>query len=78
MRKPEVLTAAAKDMAATARPALVVGAVVTIDYIKADGTPRVLVGEVEEVKGAGDKEVVIVKTDKGYRSANLHRIKSVV
>lgn len=77
MRKPEILAPAAKRKATLARPSLVPGAEVTLNYVKADGSPRVLVGTVEEVKGSGDKEVVIMKTAEGYRSANLHRIKSV-
>lgn len=76
MRKPEALTPVAKRFATVARKSLVeeVGNTVTIEFIKQDGTPRVMTGVVEDIKGGGDKEVVIMKTADGYRSANLSRI----
>lgn len=79
MRKPEALDAAAKRKATIARSAFagLVGKEASVNYVKADNTPRVLVGVIEEVKGEGDKEVVVVKTAEGYRSANLSRVKSV-
>jgi hypothetical protein len=79
MRKPEALTPVAKRRATIARSVLAesVGNMVTVEFTKQDGTPRVMTGVVEEIKGSDDKEVVIMKTAEGYRSANLARMTKV-
>lgn len=77
MRKPEMNTPVEKRFATVARKSLVdsIGEVVTIEFRKRDDeTVRVMTGKVVELKGEGDKEVVIMETDKGYRSASLVRI----
>jgi hypothetical protein len=57
-----------------------IGQQVSVNFRKRDGQGegsgqfRTLVGECVEVKGAADKAVVIVSTDKGFRSANLSNI----
>lgn len=79
MRKPVALTSVQKAQADKMRPVLssMLGRVADIDYTKADGTPATLAGIVTDVKGADDKEVVIVETDKGFRSANVYRVSKV-
>lgn len=79
MRKPVALTAVQMKQASKVRPLLnaKVGMVADIEFVKADGTSSTLAGIVTEVKGADDKEVVLVETDKGYRSANVYRVVKV-
>jgi len=76
MRKPEVNTPVEKRFATIARKTLEVniGENVTVEFTKRDGERRTLVGRVEAIKGTGDKEVVIIETAEGFRSANLTRI----
>lgn len=77
MRKPEINTPAEKRFATVARNVLVesIGEIVTIEFRKReDETIRVMTGKVLELKGTGDKEVVLIETDKGIRSASLVRI----
>lgn len=79
--KTVVLTAADKGRATKARKALAkhqYGDVVIVKHTKRDGTEQVLVGNILAMVGeAADKEAVVLRTDKGDRSANLWRIKSV-
>lgn len=79
MRKSVDLSAAAKQNADSHRPAILIAGVagreVTVTFIKQDGTPRVLTGNVENLSGEGDKEIVTLKqSDGSFRSANLSRI----
>lgn len=78
---PVVLTAADKARATKARKALAAhqyGDVVIVKHTKRDGTEQVLVGNIVAVVGATpDKEAVVLRTDKGDRSANLWRVKSI-
>lgn len=53
------------------------GDVVTLDFTKRDGTESTMTGHVVNFVGEGSTEVVVLKTDKGHRSANLWSIKSV-
>lgn len=81
MRKPIALTE--KDMARAnvARPALTMaglaGRDVQVNFTKQDGTDRTLTGRITEFKGEGDKEVVLIETTEGIRSANLWRVNRV-
>lgn len=79
MRKPILLSESDKMTAASMRPALIsrIGMEATVSFVKADGTPRTLVGTVVEVAGEGDKEVVRMETAEGFRSANVYRITNV-
>ena len=75
------LSAAEKGKATKARKALAgrEGQTVTLNYTKRDGSEAVLTGQVLGFVGEGDKEAVsLVIRDKGYRSANLWNIKSVL
>lgn len=57
------------------------GETVTLDYVKRDGTPTVLTGEIVRLygtrKGMDSTECVELLTDKGPRSANLWNILSI-
>lgn len=59
-----------------------IGKPVTLDYVKRDGTPSTLTGEVVSLigtrKGNESTEAVTVLTAKGERSANLWTIKAIV
>ena len=74
------LSPADKGRATRARKALAdkVDQTVTLNYVKRDGTPATMTGQVLGFVGEGDKEAVsLVVPDKGYRSANLWAVKSV-
>jgi len=76
-----VLTAAQKGKATKARKALAgrVNETVTVNFVKRDGTEATITGQVLGFVGENDKEAVsLVVRDKGYRSANLWTIKSVL
>ena len=76
-----VLTAAQKGKATKARKALAgrVNETVTVNFVKRDGTEATITGQVLGFVGKDDKEAVsLVVRDKGYRSANLWTIKSVL
>jgi hypothetical protein len=78
---PVVLTAAQKGKATKARKALAgkVNETVTVNFVKRDGTESTMTGQVLGFVGEGDKEAVsLVIRDKGYRSANLWTIKSIL
>lgn len=81
MRKPIALTDKDVARADAARTVLSVAAMtgreVSVNFTKMDGTDRTLTGHIEEVKGVDDKEVVLVETPEGIRSANLWRIHKV-
>lgn len=79
MRKPIELLAVEQIRANLARPQVsaAIGKPVTLDYVKQDGTDRTLVGTVVEVKGLDDKEVVVIETAEGFRSANMWGIRKV-
>jgi hypothetical protein len=78
MRKPIALSATQKDVAAVAKASLPApDEFVKVYFRKQNGTFRSLSGRLAEVKGSGDKAVVVVETANGYRSANLHRVISV-
>lgn len=57
------------------------GETVTLDYVKRDGTPTVLTGEIVSLigtrKGNESTEAVTLLTDKGERSANLWNILAI-
>ena len=75
------LTASEKGKATKARKALAgkVNQTVTVNLVKRDGTPATITGQVLGFVGEGDKEAVtLVVRDKGYRSANLWTIKSIL
>lgn len=50
---------------------------VVVNYRKRDGSLSFLRGEVVEIVGTGSNEAVVVKTDKGFRSANLWSVYGV-
>lgn len=81
MRKPIALTAKDVARAEAARPPLTVAAMahreVQVNFTKQDGTDRTLTGQVSEFKGEADKEVVLIETTEGIRSANLWRVNRV-
>ena len=58
-----------------------IGETVTLDYVKRDGTPSTLTGEVLSLagtrKGNLSTECVTLATAKGERSANLWAIKAI-
>lgn len=79
--KTVALSAADKGRATKARNMLAhvqYGDMVAVNYVKRDGTPTVLEGNLVNLIGKDDKEAVVLRTVKGERSANLWRIKSVM
>lgn len=54
-----------------------IGESVTVGFTKRDGTVRTMTGEVLALIGKDDKAAVVVRTDKGERSANLWAIHSI-
>lgn len=54
---------------------------VTLDYVKRDGSPTILAGEIVALigtrKGTESTEAVTLLTDKGERSANLWNITAI-
>ena len=79
--KTITLTPAEKGRATRARKALAgrEGKTVTINYVKRDGTESTMTGQVLGFVGENDKEAVsLVVRGKGYRSANLWAVKTVL
>lgn len=62
-----------------ARAMLTPGQAVRVAYVKRDGTPRILSGEVSEFVGAygTTTDSVVIDTEDGPRTANLYRVVSV-
>ena len=73
------LTTAQRATAAAIRPILAgeTGKVLTVAYVKRDGTDSTITGEVMGIVGHDSTEAVTLATDKGFRSANLYAIKAV-
>lgn len=80
MRNVPVALTPAEAEAAMARKthlSTMVGEMVTLGYIKRDGTPSASTGEVVEFKGADGTDtmsVILDCPDKGRRTINLSRI----
>lgn len=67
-------------MAKKAHLSTMVGEMVTLGYIKRDGTPSASTGEVVEFKGTDGTDtmsVILECPDKGRRTINIARINSV-
>lgn len=76
-----VLTPAEKGKATRARKALTArqDQTVTVNYVKRDGTPATLTGQMVGFVGEGDTAAVTLAIrGEGYRSANLWAVKSVL
>lgn len=78
MTSAETITANANRVLLSER----IGQVVRLDYVKRDGSARILTGEVVRLygtrKGSASTEAVEVATSEGPRSANLWGIRSVL
>lgn len=53
------------------------GKALTVSFVKRDGTPRVISGQVVELTAKGSASTVTIDTAQGPRSANLWSIKGV-
>jgi hypothetical protein len=70
-------TRIASESAASLAPYLGGPESVIVDYIKRDGSPRVLVGRVTEFVGHDSTCGVILETEQGPRTANLYLIQGI-
>lgn len=79
MRKPEALTVREVTVANAHRPYVLglIGKTATVEFTKRDGSERVETGTIVSLTGQGDKEQVIIETDKGFKSANLYRVSKI-
>lgn len=67
-------TRTAIAVAKVLRPYVNTSQAVRMDYVKRDGSPRVLAGTVMEFIGHDSTSAVVIETDAGPRSANLYNV----